>query len=57
VTRSIPAPARLSHVSKNFWVSFWFEEHAPKHNLEWIGFDKVLFMTDFPHPTSLYPGI
>jgi predicted TIM-barrel fold metal-dependent hydrolase len=25
--------------------------------LEEIGFDRVLFITDFPHPTSLYPGI
>ena len=45
------------YFKKNFWVSFWFEKFAPRHMLEEIGFDKVLFMTDFPHPTSLYPGI
>jgi uncharacterized protein len=44
------------YFAKNFWVSFWFEEYAPKHMLEEIGFDRVMFETDFPHPTSLYPG-
>jgi uncharacterized protein len=45
------------YFKKNFWVSFWFEDYAPKHMLDEIGFDKVLFETDFPHPTSLYPGV
>jgi uncharacterized protein len=42
---------------KHFWVTFWFESFAPKHMLEEIGVDRVLFETDFPHPTSLYPGV
>jgi predicted TIM-barrel fold metal-dependent hydrolase len=42
---------------KHFWVTFWFESYAPKHMLEEIGVDRVLFETDFPHPTSLYPGV
>jgi predicted TIM-barrel fold metal-dependent hydrolase len=45
------------YFAKNFWVSFWFEQFAPAHMLEEIGFDRVLFETDFPHPTSLYPGV
>ena len=45
------------YFAKNFWVSFWFENFAPQHMLEEIGFDRVLFETDFPHPTSLYPGV
>ena len=45
------------YFAKNFWVSFWFETYAPQHMLEEIGFDRVLFETDFPHPTSLYPGV
>ncbi len=40
-----------------FWCSFWFETLGPKKLLEDIGVDKVLFETDFPHPTSLYPGV
>ncbi|MFN3797391.1 MAG: amidohydrolase family protein, partial [Sphingobium yanoikuyae] len=41
----------------HFWVTFWFEKVAPKLLLETIGVDKVMFETDFPHPTSLYPGV
>jgi predicted TIM-barrel fold metal-dependent hydrolase len=44
------------YFAKNFWVSFWFETYAPQHMLEDIGIDRVMFETDFPHPTSLYPG-
>jgi predicted TIM-barrel fold metal-dependent hydrolase len=40
-----------------FWVTYWFEKIGPKQLLETIGVDKVLFETDFPHPTSLYPGV
>ena len=41
----------------HFWVTFWFEEIGPKQLLETIGVEKVMFETDFPHPTSLYPGV
>ncbi len=45
------------YFAKNFWVSFWFEDYAPRHMLEEIGYDRVMFETDYPHPTSLYPGV
>ncbi|MBW8783426.1 MAG: amidohydrolase [Novosphingobium sp.] len=45
------------YFKRHFWVSFWFEDYAPKHMLEQIGFDRVMFETDYPHPTSLYPGV
>ena len=41
----------------HFRVSFWFESVAPKLLLETVGVDNVLFETDFPPPTSLYPGV
>jgi predicted TIM-barrel fold metal-dependent hydrolase len=40
-----------------FWCTYWFEKVAPMQLLETIGTDKVLFETDYPHPTSLYPGV
>ena len=40
-----------------FWVTYWFETVGPKLLLETVGVNKVLFETDFPHPTSLYPGV
>jgi len=42
---------------RNFWVSFWFETLAPTKLLDVIGADRLLFETDYPHPTSLYPGV
>jgi predicted TIM-barrel fold metal-dependent hydrolase len=45
------------YFKRHFWVTFWFESYAPKSMLEAIGKDRLLFETDFPHPTSLYPGV
>lgn len=42
---------------RQFWVSYWFEDYAPKHMLQEIGVDRIMFETDYPHPTSLYPGV
>ena len=41
----------------NFWCTYWFEKVGPMQLLETIGTDKVLFETDFPHPTALYPNV
>ena len=41
----------------HFHVTYWFETGGPQQLLETIGVDNVLFETDFPHPTSLYPGV
>jgi predicted TIM-barrel fold metal-dependent hydrolase len=41
----------------HFWVTYWFEKVGPAKLLDVLGYDKVLFETDFPHPTSLYPGV
>jgi uncharacterized protein len=45
------------YFAKHFWVTYWFETVAPTKLLEEIGVDRLLFETDFPHPTSLYPGV
>ncbi len=41
----------------NFWTTFWFEKIGPQTQLDIVGVDNVLFETDFPHPTSLYPDV
>ena len=38
-----------------FYACFWFEENGPTRMIDRIGEDRVLFETDFPHPTCLYP--
>ncbi len=35
---------------------FWFETLAPSRLIDAVGADNVLFETDFPHPTCLYPN-
>ena len=41
---------------RQFHASFWFEKDAARAVRE-IGEDNVLFETDFPHPTCLYPNV
>ena len=41
----------------HFWTTCWFEKLAPKTQLDVVGADKVMFETDFPHPTSIYPDV
>ena len=41
----------------HFWVTYWFEKVGAQEAARVLGVDKVLFETDFPHPTSLYPGV
>ena len=39
---------------RNVYACYWFEQTAPRHLLETMSVDNILFETDFPHPTSLY---
>lgn len=49
-----PGPWELFH--RQVYSCFWFEEIGPSRQLDRIGFDNVLFESDFPHPTCLYPN-
>ena len=40
---------------RQIFASFWFESFGPRATIEAIGEDNVMFETDFPHPTCLYP--
>jgi predicted TIM-barrel fold metal-dependent hydrolase len=59
----LPGQSKLLHrrpweyFREHFWVTYWFERVGPIQLLETVGVEKVLFETDFPHPTSLYPGV
>jgi predicted TIM-barrel fold metal-dependent hydrolase len=41
----------------NMYATFWFENNRNKlpELVEAVGEDRILFETDFPHPTCLYP--
>jgi predicted TIM-barrel fold metal-dependent hydrolase len=60
------APEELAKLSKapseyfqsNLFATFWFENNRNKlpELIEAVGEDRILFETDFPHPTCLYPN-
>lgn len=39
------------------WCCTFFEEFAPRHYLDAIGVDRVMFETDYPHPVCLYGNV
>jgi predicted TIM-barrel fold metal-dependent hydrolase len=45
------------YFKRQVYGCFWFEKTAPMHLVDTIGEDNLLFETDFPHPTCLYPGV
>jgi predicted TIM-barrel fold metal-dependent hydrolase len=60
------APRELAKMAKppseyfksNIYATFWFENHRNKlpDLIEAVGEDNILFETDFPHPTCMYPS-
>jgi predicted TIM-barrel fold metal-dependent hydrolase len=59
------APADLARLAKppseyfrsNLYATFWYESTREKLPalVEAVGEDRIMFETDFPHPTCLYP--
>ncbi len=43
------------YFERNVWASFWFERRNIADSIRQVGADKVMFETDFPHPTCLFP--
>ncbi len=42
---------------RQVYACYWFERAAPAHLLGEIPVDRILFETDFPHPTCLYGNV
>ena len=40
---------------RQVYACYWFEKHLTRELLETLGTDHIMFETDFPHPTCLYP--
>ncbi len=49
--------APSEYFKRQIYGCFWFEKTAPKKLIDAIGEDNLLFETDFPHPTCLYPNV
>jgi predicted TIM-barrel fold metal-dependent hydrolase len=43
------------YFKRQLFATFWFEKNNVPALIESVGEDCVLFETDFPHPTCLYP--
>ena len=42
------------YFATNIYACYWFEQIAPRRLIDKVGADRILFETDFPHPTCLY---
>jgi predicted TIM-barrel fold metal-dependent hydrolase len=51
---SIASPYELFR--RQVYSCFWFEQSGPERLLDILGFDNILFESDFPHPTCMYPS-
>jgi predicted TIM-barrel fold metal-dependent hydrolase len=57
------APGIAEHLSlppsayfrRQVHACYWFERDSLRGALDTLGADNILFETDFPHPTCLYP--
>jgi predicted TIM-barrel fold metal-dependent hydrolase len=45
------------YFQRQIYASFWFEKNQVAHTIELLGEDNIMFETDVPHPTCLYPGV
>jgi len=45
------------YFERQIYTSFWFEKENLAPAIEFLGEDHVMFETDVPHPTCLYPNM
>lgn len=45
------------YFARQVYACYWFEQVGPQRLIETIGADRILFETDFPHPTCLYGNV
>jgi predicted TIM-barrel fold metal-dependent hydrolase len=41
---------------RNFWISFDPDEAALSLTAAWLGADRIIWGSDYPHPDAFYPG-
>ena len=45
------------YFERNIFASYWFEKNDTVAIIEKLGASNVMFETDYPHPTCLYPSV
>jgi predicted TIM-barrel fold metal-dependent hydrolase len=54
-TRQLLSMKPSDYFRRQVYACFWFEESGVRNAIDAVGPDHILFETDFPHPTCLYP--
>jgi uncharacterized protein len=49
-------PSAFEMFRRHIYACFWFETAGPLYLLDYLGVDNVMWESDFPHPTALYPS-
>jgi uncharacterized protein len=44
------------YFKRQMYGCFWFEDDTLRHAIEVLGPERILYESDFPHPTSMSPG-
>lgn len=44
------------YFKRQMYACYWFERQDLKRTISSLGSDNIMFMTDFPHPSCLYPN-
>lgn len=60
IAENCPTGSKLSltpieYFQRQFYATTWFEHADIAYMVQRLGEDRILFETDFPHPTCLYP--
>jgi predicted TIM-barrel fold metal-dependent hydrolase len=45
------------YFKRQVYACYWFEQFAPRHMLDQLPVDNILFETDYPHPVCLYGDV
>jgi len=45
-----------AYFDRNCYATYWFENRHLSADVKRVGVERVMFETDFPHPTCLYPN-
>lgn len=55
-TKKILTMKPSEYFKRNVYSCFWFEDQGVHNAIKAVGVDNLMFETDFPHPTCLYPN-
>jgi uncharacterized protein len=55
-SKSLLSMKPSDYFRRQSYACFWFERRGFRPALDALGVDNIMFETDFPHPTCLYPN-